>query len=80
VDEDDFADLFKALDGIAAGWARRTWKKLNPATQMMMRPGMGIRLDIIDRKLYDELADLLGDFMDNWNVADDAGPSTAQLA
>jgi hypothetical protein len=80
VDEDDFANLFEALEGIAGSWARKTWKKLGVATQRMMKPGMGIRLDIIDRKLYDELADLLGEYMDDWNIPGDAGPSTAQPA
>jgi hypothetical protein len=78
-DEDDFAAFLKTLEGVAAGWARKTYKKLGD-DQQRVKLGMEMRLDLIDRKYMDEIADLIDENVQNWNFPDEAGPSSAQPA
>jgi hypothetical protein len=75
--EDDFAAFLKTLEGVAAGWARKTYKKLGD-DQQRVKLGMEMRLDLIDRKYMDEIADLMNENVQNWNIPDDDDPASAQ--
>ena len=75
--EDDFAAFLKTLEGVATGWARKTYKKLGDDRQRV-KLGMEMRLDLIDRKYMDEIADLIDENVHNWNIPDDDDPASAQ--
>jgi hypothetical protein len=80
-DEDEFFEFLKSLEGAALSWARRTYKKLSPGELMMVKPKMEMRLDLIDKKWWDELADLVEDCWLKWNEdPGEDGPSTAPPA
>jgi hypothetical protein len=79
--EDEFAAFLNSLKGAAWLWAKKTYKKLTLAELDMVRLGapMEMRLDVIDRKWYDEIANLMEECVIKWKEDDD-GPSTAQPA
>ena len=59
LDEDENEALSSTIKTEALTWGKRTYFKLRPEVQNMMRPGLHVRLDLIDGAYKEELGPLL---------------------
>jgi hypothetical protein len=64
MDEDDNEAIFSAMKNAALVWGRHTYKKLDPETQLIVQPGLKLRLDLIDETFRKELAKLMDENAD----------------
>lgn len=58
MDDDKNKALLQAMESAALVWSKQTYKKLDPATQQLVQPGLKMRLDRIDAAYPVELAKL----------------------
>lgn len=52
------------MESAALLWGKKTYRKLDPAMQQMLRTGLNLRLDKIDGAYMDELRDLMAEHAD----------------
>ncbi|EOA88133.1 uncharacterized protein SETTUDRAFT_108172 [Exserohilum turcica Et28A] len=64
IDEDENKALLHAMESAALLWGKKTYRKLDPAMQQMLRTGLNLRLDKIDGAYMDELRDLMAEHAD----------------
>jgi len=55
MDEDENKAVLHAMEGAALVWAKKTYRKLDGATQEQVKPGLTLRLDRIDAEYLVEL-------------------------
>ncbi|KAG9189184.1 hypothetical protein G6011_06052 [Alternaria panax] len=64
MDEDENEAIFSAMKSAALVWGKQTYKKLDSETQLMVQPGLKLRLDLIDDMFRKELASLMDEHAD----------------
>jgi hypothetical protein len=61
LDEDENKALFHTMQSAALIWGKQTYRKLDPAIQHVLHPGLNLRLDRIDSAYMTELEALMAE-------------------